>query len=244
VLGLLSGSGRSAVLRSPKGGAQAGTRKQGGAGRLSPRVVGGRHPLSLGEAGGLSSFADSGLSRRPHLWVARLGRRRDLPPPQGAAPILDGEASVPLFTDPHFASRWRVVAALRRELEETVVVTHHPVIADRAFALQTEDPVQFGRARCPAVIILRSGRRTCPAPALTPSAESPPGGPGSTAVPRSGASTPPRLLPDTASTTASPADSSRASASPHPPPAALGSAPAPAPRLFPTPSCSSRFAPI
>jgi hypothetical protein len=56
------------------------------------------------------------------------------PASAGCGPDTRSRGFLLLFTDPHLASRRRVVAALRRELEETVVVTHHPVIADRAFA--------------------------------------------------------------------------------------------------------------
>src|SRR5437763_1772600 len=55
---------------------------------------------------------------------------------------------------------------------------------------------------------------------------------------------PQHLPPDTASTAASPADSSSGVAAPHPPPAAACSSPAPAPPPSPTLSRSSLSAPI
>jgi hypothetical protein len=58
------------------------------------------------------------------------------------------------------------VATLWLQLEEPVVVTHPAVVADRARALQAENPVPFGRARRSPVIILGLGRGARQAPVV------------------------------------------------------------------------------
>src|SRR5256886_8074093 len=49
------------------------------------------------------------------------GRRRDLLPAQRASAVLDGQRAVPPFAHQHFALRWRVVTALRLQLEKSIV---------------------------------------------------------------------------------------------------------------------------
>src|SRR5208337_1938823 len=51
------------------------------------------------------------------------------------------------------------MATLRLQLEKSVGVAHHPVLANRALALQPENPLQFRGARRATVIVLRLGRR-------------------------------------------------------------------------------------
>jgi len=50
---------------------------------------------------------------------------------------------VPPLAHQHFALSWRVVVTLRLELEKAIVVPHHPVLANDAFALQPENALQF-----------------------------------------------------------------------------------------------------
>src|SRR5947209_5786223 len=125
-------------------------------GRLPPRVIRRRHPLPLGPR---QTRRGGPLERRLHRAHTRLGGCRDLLPPQRAALVLDGDSAVLPFAHQHFALRWCVVATLRLQLEKPVVVSHHPVLTDRAFALQPESPIQFRGPRRTTVIVLWPGWR-------------------------------------------------------------------------------------
>src|SRR5437879_8695786 len=83
----------------------------------------------------------------------RLGRCGDLLPTQRAPSILDLDTTVPPLAHQHLAPRRRI-ATLRLELEKAVLVAHHPVLADRAFALQPQNLGQFRVPRRTSVIIL------------------------------------------------------------------------------------------
>src|SRR6266568_7894900 len=114
---------------------------------LSPRMLRWRYPLRLGPrrtrpGGPLRSLLEN-----------RLGRCGDLLPTQRAPSILDLDTTVPPLAHQHLAPRRRI-ATLRLELEKAVLVSHHPVLADRAFALQPENLVQFRGPRRTSVIIL------------------------------------------------------------------------------------------
>src|ERR1700687_4197118 len=87
-------------------------------------------------------------------------------------------------------------------------------------------------------------RRTFPAPAAAPAVDTSRRERDSSFLPHCGASAPQLLPPDTASTAASLAGSSRATIDRHPRPAVVCCAPAPVPPLVPTPFCSSVSAPI
>jgi len=101
------------------------------AGRLMPRMVCRRRPLPFLD-GNRHVRARVAGRRIENL---RLRGRGDLSPSQRAASVLDGDAAVPPFAHQHFALGWRVVATLPLELEP-VVISHHPVVADGALALQ------------------------------------------------------------------------------------------------------------
>src|SRR2546426_1235342 len=120
-------------------------------GRLPPRVIRRRHPLPLGP---WQTGRGGPLERRLHRAHTRLGGCRDLLPGQRAALVLDGDSAVPPLTHQHFAPPWCVVATLRLQLGKPVVVSHHPVITDRAFALQPENPIHFRGPRRATVIVL------------------------------------------------------------------------------------------
>src|SRR5438445_6322617 len=114
---------------------------------LSPRMLRWRYPLRLGPrrtrpGGPLRSLLEN-----------RLGRCGDLLPTQRAPSILDLDTTVPPLAHQHLAPRRRI-ATLRLVLEKAVLVAHHPVLADRAFALQPENLVQFRGPRRTSVIIL------------------------------------------------------------------------------------------
>src|SRR5438445_961938 len=120
---------------------------------LSPRMLRWRYPLRLGPrrtrpGGPLRSLLEN-----------RLGRCGDLLPTQRAPSILDLDTTVPPLAHQHLAPRRRI-ATLRLELEKAVLVSHHPVLADRAFALQPENLVQFRGPRRTSVIILQLRRRS------------------------------------------------------------------------------------
>jgi hypothetical protein len=108
---------------------------------LPPRVIGWRHPLPFRAR--LAGPLHHGIRLRH----SRPEGRRDFLPPQRTTSVLDGHAAVPPFAHQHFALGWRVGATSLFELEKPAVVPHHPVLADRALALQPENPVQFSSAR-------------------------------------------------------------------------------------------------
>src|SRR5437773_8215635 len=66
--------------------------------------------------------------------------------------------AVPPFALQHLALRRRVVPTLRLQLKKPIVVSHHAVLADRAFVFQSENPVQFRGPRRATVIVLRLRR--------------------------------------------------------------------------------------
>jgi len=124
-----------------------------------PRMVGRRRPLPF-------------LDRNRYPWgrlagcclkTLRLYWRGNLSPTQRTPPRLDAHSAVPSLADPHFAPRRHDVSALRFQLEKAIIVPHHPIVTDGAFTLQSKDPIQFRRARCLTVIILRP-RRAPPEP--------------------------------------------------------------------------------
>src|SRR5437588_957198 len=121
---------------------------------LSPGVVRRRYP------GPLPGLGHS-LPPARGLRHARPGRCRDLLPLQRVPAVLDSNAAVPPFAYQHFPLRWRVVTTLRLELKKSVVVAHHPVLANRALAFQPENPVQCCCTRHTTVIVLRFRRCPC-----------------------------------------------------------------------------------
>src|SRR5713226_4898978 len=165
VLLLVVGLAWSEALRSPQGGAfraQRKARPTTGAAEsellsaLSAAPRGGR-PRATG--GPLAAPTSAWPSADSDRWPTRPGGCRNLLPRQRAPSILDGQAAVPPFADPHFALRRRLVPALRLELKEPILVTHYPVVADRAFRLQPENAVQLGGAGRAAVVVFPPGRR-------------------------------------------------------------------------------------
>ena len=100
--------------------------------RLMPRMVCRRRPLPFLDCNRHARARAAGRCIK-NLW---LRGRDDLSPSQRAASVLDGDAAVPPFAHQHFALGWRVVATLPLELEPPVVISHHPVVADGALALQ------------------------------------------------------------------------------------------------------------
>src|SRR5205085_11363057 len=84
------------------------------------------------------------------------GRRRDLLPAQRASAVLDGQRAMPPFAHQHLAPRRRIIPALPLQLEKTIVVAHHPILAARPFALQPENAVPFRRPRGPDALAQRS----------------------------------------------------------------------------------------
>src|SRR3984893_18555362 len=124
---------------------------------FSPRVVGRRHPLPLGHR--WPRF-DGPLHCRLRLRHTRFHGCRNLLPSQRSPAIFDGDTPVPPFTYQHFGLRGCAVAVLRRQLKPPVLVAHHPVVADRALAFQTENPVQFCRPRRASMVVLRLRSRS------------------------------------------------------------------------------------
>src|ERR1700733_644227 len=92
------------------------------------------------------------LSYRFHGVLVRPGRCRDLAIRQRPPSILDRDAAMSPFTHHHLALGRRVLAP--RQLEKSVLVPHHPVLADRPLPLQSEYPIQCGRPGRPPVIVL------------------------------------------------------------------------------------------
>src|SRR5450755_918621 len=88
-----------------------------------------------------------------------LAWRRNFLPSQRPPPILDGNVSVSPFAHQHFVLRRRTMA-LRRQLQPPILVPHHPIVADPALALQSENPVQLSRSRRATMIVLALGRRS------------------------------------------------------------------------------------
>ena len=112
--------------------------------RQPPGVINRRHPLPLRPRRRLNEAGSAGCHG---LFTSRLGGRWDLLPAQSVAPIFDRQPPVPPFAHHHLAFRRRVITTLGLELEEAVLIPHHPIVADRAYVLQTEDLVELGGAR-------------------------------------------------------------------------------------------------
>ena len=116
-----------------------------------PRMAGRRRPLPFLDRNRYPGgrLAGGGLKTQRWYW------RGNLSPAQRTPPRLDAHPAVPSLADPHVAPRRHHVPALRFQLEKAIVVPHHPIVTDGACTLQSKDPIQFRRARCLAVIILR-----------------------------------------------------------------------------------------
>src|SRR5580692_1661254 len=105
-----------------------------------------RHPLPLGPLlGGMFLY-------RSLLPFLRTDGCPNFPIRQRPPSIFDGDAAVPPFTHPHLTLGWRVRPA--PQLEKSVLVPHHPVLADPALPLQSEYPVQLRSPRRPPVVVL------------------------------------------------------------------------------------------
>ena len=105
-----------------------------------------RHPLPL------RPLLARMLPDRFDLDYVRPRRCRNFPTRQRPPSIFDGDAAVPPFTHHHLTLGWRVRPA--PQLEKSVLVPHHPVLADPALPLQSEYPVQLRSPRRPPVVVL------------------------------------------------------------------------------------------
>ena len=95
--------------------------------------------------------------------LSRFGRRRfrgrarrDLLVNQSSAPVPDFQLAVFPFAYHHLALG-RCISALPLYLEQSLLMSHHPVVADYAPGLQPEGIVQLRPARPTAVIVLLGG---------------------------------------------------------------------------------------
>jgi len=149
---LIIGFVRSEVVRSPKGGAFRAKRRakpmtvtahspQRLVSHASPIL--GEPPPAMGDSLRVPiSFLPSQPQRPSAPWW--LAQKRvdswvqDFLPAQSLSAVLDAVAAVPPLAYQHLALGWRIVATLRLELEKAIVVPHHPVLANDAFALQPE----------------------------------------------------------------------------------------------------------
>src|SRR5580698_6411447 len=112
-------------------------------------------PTLLAKDGVLAAPTSAGAAARwdvSLLPFLRTDGCRNFPIRQRPPSIFDGDAAVPPFTHPHLTLGWRVRPA--PQLEKSVLVPHHPVLADPALPLQSEYPVQLRSPRRPPVVVL------------------------------------------------------------------------------------------
>src|SRR5260221_11473970 len=100
-------------------------------------------------------------ARCSQSWFGHFAQRLgDLAKPDARSPVIHFDRSVLVYTHQSLALGWTITARSGMQLQPAVFIPHHPIVADAARALQSENLPQFTPARCATVIILRLGRRT------------------------------------------------------------------------------------